>query len=123
MESLRFVGNEKRLFIVRFLLDGPMRFNELLRMGMDSKTLSRALKNLEVNGIVAREVLSTQPFSVQYSLTDKGRELKPVIESLRVWAERWVVEKLANKVDQRLDTLVQPIPKHWARTGTLSRNL
>lgn len=97
VESLRFVGNEKRLVIIRFLLDRPMRFNELIKVGLDSKTLSRALKGLEESGIVKRQVLSTQPFSVQYSLTEKGRGLKPVIDSLRTWAERWVAGPSAPK--------------------------
>lgn len=94
VESLRFVGNEKRLFIIRYLMDGPLRYNELLKFGIDSKTLSRALKNLEHNGIVRREILSTQPFSVRYSLTEKGRALKSVIDSLRTWAETWVVKPM-----------------------------
>ena len=97
VESLRFVGNEKKLVIIRFLLDRPMRFNELIKVGLDSKTLSRALKGLEESGIVKRQVLSTQPFSVQYSLTEKGRGLKPVIDSLRAWAERWISGSSAPK--------------------------
>jgi DNA-binding HxlR family transcriptional regulator len=90
VESLHIVGNEKKLVIIRFLLDRPMRFNQLLRAGLDSKTLSRALKSMETQGLVNRAVISTQPFSVEYSLTEKGRDLKPVIDSLRNWAERWV---------------------------------
>ena len=94
VESLHLVGNEKKLVIVRFLLDRPMRFNQLLKVGLDSKTLSRALKSMETQGLVNRAVISTQPFSVEYSLTEKGRELKPVIDSLRTWAERWVTPPL-----------------------------
>src|SRR5579883_2363955 len=68
---------------------------ESLRIvGIDSKTLSRALKSLESQGIVKREVLTTQPFSVQYSLTEMGMELKPVIDSLRKWSERWIVPRV-----------------------------
>jgi DNA-binding HxlR family transcriptional regulator len=94
VESLHLVGNEKKLMIVRFLLDRPMRFNQFLKVGLDSKTLSRALKSMETQGLVNRAVISTQPFSVEYSLTEKGRELKPVIDSLRSWAERWVMPPL-----------------------------
>jgi len=90
VESLHVIGNEKKLIIVRYLLDKPMRFNELLRVGLDSKTLSRSLKSLEASGIVRRQVINTQPFSVQYSLTQMGMELKPVIDSLRSWAEKWL---------------------------------
>ena len=93
VESVRKVGNEWRLIVIRYLLDRPMRFNELLRLagGVDAKTLSRVLKYLAAEGIVRREVLSTQPFSVRYELTQKGEQLRPVIESLRAWGNRWVI--------------------------------
>ena len=92
VESLHIVGNEKKLVIIRFLLDKPLRFNQLLKFGLDSKTLSRALKSMEAQGLVNRQVINTQPFSVEYSLTEKGRQLKPVIDALRTWAEDWIVE-------------------------------
>ena len=93
VESVRKVGNEWRLIIVRYLLDRPMRFNELLRVagGVDAKTLSRVLKYLTSEGIVKRDVLSTQPFTVQYELSQKGKQLRPVIESLRAWGNQWVL--------------------------------
>lgn len=93
VESVRKVGNEWRLVVIRYLLDHPMRFNELLRVagGVDSKTLSRVLKYLASEGILRRDVLGTQPFTVQYSLTEKGEQLRPVIESLRTWGEEWVL--------------------------------
>ena len=93
VESVRKVGNEWRLVVIRYLTDRPMRFNELLRIagGVDPKTLSRVLKYLSAEGIVRRDVLGTQPFTIQYALTEKGRQLEPVIESLRTWGEKWVV--------------------------------
>jgi DNA-binding HxlR family transcriptional regulator len=103
VESLHLVGNEKKLVIIRFLLDRPMRFNQLLKAGLDSKTLSRALKSMEAQGLVNRQVISTQPFSVEYSLTEKGREMKPVIDALRTWAERWITKPLeeSTPIEQR----------------------
>ena len=97
VESVRKVGNEWRLIVVRYLLDRPMRFNELLRVagGVDAKTLSRVLKYLTSEGIVRRDVLSTQPFMVQYRLTQMGEQLRPVVESLRAWGDRWVIPTMA----------------------------
>ena len=97
VESVRKVGNEWRLIVIRYLLDRPMRFNELLREagGVDAKTLSRVLKYLASEGILRRDVLSTQPFTVQYELTEKGEQLRPVIESLRSWGNKWVIHTLA----------------------------
>ena len=93
VESVRKVGNEWRLIVIRYLLDRPMRFNEILRVagGVDAKTLSRVLKYLASEGIIMRDVLGTQPFTVQYELTQKGEQLGPVIESLRSWGNNWVL--------------------------------
>ncbi len=87
IESIRKVGNEVRLIVVSRLINRPLRFNELL----DAKSLSRVLKYLASEGIVKRDVLNTAPLAVQYSLTEKGRQLGPVVEALRKWGERWVL--------------------------------
>ncbi len=97
VESVRKVGNEWRMIVIRYLLDRPMRFNELLRVagGVDAKTLSRVLKYLATEGILRRDVLSTQPFTVRYELTEKGEQLRPVVESLRLWGNQWVLPTIA----------------------------
>jgi DNA-binding HxlR family transcriptional regulator len=93
IESIMKVGNELRLVVVSCLIDRPLRFNELLETakGVDPRSLSRVLKYLASEGIVRRDVLSTQPFAVRYSLTEKGRQLEPVVQALRAWGERWLV--------------------------------
>lgn len=93
IESIEVIGNRWALTVIRYLMDRPMRFNEFLRSPsrIDPKTLSRVLKNLQREGVIKREVISTQPFSVMYSLTEKGVELKPTLDSLRVWGEKWLV--------------------------------
>ena len=84
---------EWNFIIIRYLNEKPMGFNELLKSveGLNSKTLSRVLKNLQSAGIVERTIINTQPFLVQYSLTEKGRSLDPVFEALREWGARWAV--------------------------------
>jgi DNA-binding HxlR family transcriptional regulator len=93
VEAIKRVGIECRLVVVIHLLMRPMRFNELLRIGIgiDPKTLSRVLKYLVSEGIVQRNVLSTQPFEVQYALTEKGKQLRPVVDSLDLWGETWIL--------------------------------
>ncbi|HZY69576.1 MAG TPA: helix-turn-helix domain-containing protein [Thermoplasmata archaeon] len=92
IKSIERIGNELRLVVIRYLLDGPLRFNEMISTigTIDPKSLSRVLKYLVGEGIVRRQVLGTQPFSVQYSLTEKGSDLRPVIDALAVWGQRWV---------------------------------
>jgi DNA-binding HxlR family transcriptional regulator len=93
VESARRIGNQWRLIVIRYLLERPMRFNELLKVacGIDPKTLSRVLKYLASEQIVRREVISTQPFTVLYSLTNKGEQIRPIMQSLKVWGEAWVL--------------------------------
>jgi DNA-binding HxlR family transcriptional regulator len=84
--SLEVIGEKWSLLIVRDLLRGPQRFTDLLRYlgGITPKWLTLRLRDLEEAGIVERE---QQPGrrEVWYRLTEKGRELAPVIESLAVW--------------------------------------
>ncbi len=93
VEAIKEIGGEWRLIVIRYLNDGPMGFNDLLKNieGLNSKTLSSTLKYLEAHSIVTREVESTRPFRVRYSLTDKGRSLKYSLEDLKRWGEEWVI--------------------------------
>ena len=93
VEAIRTIVTESRLLVVRHLFTGPKGFNELWRVsGINSKTLSLTLKFLEQRGIVNREILSTRPFTVQYSLTPSGLELKPALEAFGDWGNRWLPE-------------------------------
>jgi DNA-binding HxlR family transcriptional regulator len=97
VESARKIGNQWRLIVIRYLLERPMRFNELVRVacGIDPKTLSRVLKYLAAEEIVRRDVLGTQPFTVQYALTDKGEQIRPIMQSLKAWGEAWVLPDIS----------------------------
>jgi len=103
VESARKIGNQWRLIVIRYLLERPMRFNELLTAAceIDTKTLSRVLKYLASEKIVQREVLGTQPFTVRYALTDKGEQIRPVMQSLKAWGETWILGDTALKITQK----------------------
>jgi len=84
---------EAKLRVVRDLLGGAKGFNALMRTtGINSKTLSSTLKFLEKREVVLRRVVSTRPFSVQYSLTASGKELAPVLEEFGRWGAKWLPE-------------------------------
>src|SRR6266851_9277040 len=104
VESARRIGNQWRLVVIRYLLEHPMRFNELLKVAcdIDPKTLSRVLKYLVSEKIVRREVLGTQPFTVRYALTDKGEQVRPIMQSLKTWGETWVLSGLSAQQGQQL---------------------
>lgn len=90
------IGTEWRLAIVHRLLEGPQRFSELLKSNprLNAKTLSATLKFLEGTGVVQRNVVSTRPFVVVYSLTEMGLGLAPAAKELRLWGERWLAPRL-----------------------------
>lgn len=89
--AIREIGGEWNLILIRYLLSKDMGFNELLRTarGISSKTLSSNLKILAKRGIIERTIISTQPFTVSYSLTQKGRDLEKVIDLLGEWGNKW----------------------------------
>jgi len=95
LAAIGVIGTEWRLAIVHRLLDGPQRFSEILKSNshLNAKTLSATLKFLESQGVVQRTVVSTRPFSVVYSLTEMGLGLAPAARELRLWGERWVLER------------------------------
>jgi DNA-binding HxlR family transcriptional regulator len=63
------------------------RFSDILNdvVGISNKMLSKELKELEINHLLKRTVLDTQPITVQYELTDHGKTLKTIIENLTEW--------------------------------------
>ncbi|MFB6179472.1 MAG: winged helix-turn-helix transcriptional regulator [Halorientalis sp.] len=81
------------VIVDRLLADGPLGFNALKAAvdGISSKVLSDSLEDLEERGIVTRTVISEKPFRVEYGLTDRGRDLGPVIDAMRAWGRDHLV--------------------------------
>ena len=93
VEATMDILNQKwTLHIIRQLLTGKKRFNELSHClgGVNSRTLRDRLKVLEREEIVCRTVLSAIPPWVEYDLTEKGRALNRVIESIADWGMEWM---------------------------------
>ncbi|MDT7862537.1 MAG: helix-turn-helix domain-containing protein [Saccharolobus sp.] len=90
VSAISVIGSEPKLLVIRYLLEGPKRFNELQRLtSLSSKTLSNTLKELENLGIVKRNIVNTRPLIMTYELTEKGKELKRVFDELRKWGEKF----------------------------------
>ena len=90
-ETIRKLGSEAKLIVIRYLDMEEMGFNALLRAtGLSSKTLSYTLRRLESDCIIIREVVSTRPFKVRYSLTEKGKDLGPVLDRMGEWGKKWL---------------------------------
>ncbi len=89
--AIELVGKRWTGAILAALGDGPKRFGELGRAvpGLSDRLLSRRLRELEEEGLLARSVEPGSPVRVSYELTAKGADLKPAIAELKVWANRW----------------------------------
>lgn len=88
---MNIFGGKWTFVIIGELHTGTKRFNELGRkLGISTKSLSDALKSLELHGVVVRTVHSTTPVTVDYSLTDKGRDFERVFIEMREWGKKWL---------------------------------
>ena len=90
--TLSLIGNKWQVLILRDLsLNGTMRFKELQRSigKISQKVLTSNLRTLEDTGIVRREVFAEVPPRVEYSLTELGETLKPVLDAMRAWGESY----------------------------------
>src|SRR5213075_1702584 len=86
------------LLLVRDLAEGCSRFCELERslQGISPRTLSLRLRALEEEGIVERQTFAEVPPRVEYTLTDKGRALIPIIDGMRDYGETWLGAECAD---------------------------
>ena len=90
--AVELIGRRWSGAIISLMLQGPQCFNEMLAAvpGLSDRLLTERLRELEAEGLVRRTVLPGPPVRVSYELTEAGKNLEPVIESLGRWAERWV---------------------------------
>lgn len=90
--AIELIGRRWVGAILRVLVGGPARFNEILTAvpGLSDRLLSERLRELEEQGVVARVVATTRPLRVTYELTPCGRSLEAIVESIGAWSERWV---------------------------------
>jgi DNA-binding HxlR family transcriptional regulator len=99
------LGARWTLLLLRELVAGSTRFNDLRRgvPRMSPALLSKRLKELETSGIVTRAPVPGEPGVYEYRLTEAGRELKPVIEAIGCWGQRWIdLEASLEKLDPNL---------------------
>jgi DNA-binding HxlR family transcriptional regulator len=99
--TLNLLNQRWTLHIVRSLLVGKKRFNELGREnGINPRTLRERLKQLEEQCVITRNVISTMPPNVEYELTDKGRALNDIFEALASWGQDWMCPEALSKISQ-----------------------
>ena len=89
--TLTLIGDKWKVLILRDLLDGTKRFGELKKSigGVSQKVLTAQLRAMEASGLVHREVYAEVPPRVEYSLTELGRSLKPILDSMVLWGRAY----------------------------------
>ena len=87
--TVALIGSKWKLLIMRNLLSRPWRFNELRKdlEGISQKVLTDSLRSMEADGLLTRTVYPEVPPRVEYTLTELGYSLRPILEAMRVWGE------------------------------------
>jgi DNA-binding HxlR family transcriptional regulator len=90
--ATEMLGKKWTGLIIRVMLGGPKRFKEIKEQipDMSDKMLTDRMKELESLGILTRTVYPEMPVRIEYELTEKGRNLEEVIESIQNWGESWL---------------------------------
>lgn len=89
--TMGLIGDKWKVLIVRDLLTGTKRFGELKKSvtGITQKVLTSNLRQMEASGLVRRKVYAEVPPRVEYSLTDTGFSLKPILDSMVQWGNEY----------------------------------
>ncbi|WP_058993469.1 winged helix-turn-helix transcriptional regulator [Sarcina ventriculi] len=87
--TLKLMGNKWKILIIRDLLDGTKRFGELKKSigNITQKVLTSNLRSMEESGLLIRKVYAQVPPKVEYTLTETGYSLKPILDSMAKWGD------------------------------------
>jgi DNA-binding HxlR family transcriptional regulator len=91
--TLSIIGGRWKSLVFWNLRNGTLRFGEIKKIlvGINDKMLAQVLRELEKSGVVNRKVFEIIPPKVEYSLTDEGKKLLPVMQLMSDWGEKFVV--------------------------------
>ena len=89
--TIQIIGSKWKLLILRNLMQRPWRFNELRKdlKGISQKVLTDSLRAMEADGIIDRTVYAEVPPRVEYSLSELGQSMQPIIDSMAAWGRNY----------------------------------
>ena len=89
--AFELLGKRWTGLIIRTLLNGQKRFSDISQAipNMSARMLTERFRELEIEGIITRKVYPEIPVRIEYELTEKGTELKAVMDEVQKWAEKW----------------------------------
>ena len=87
--TLTLIGDKWKVLILRDLITGTKRFGELKKSigSVSQKVLTAQLRDMEESGLVSRKVYAEVPPKVEYSLTELGKSMKPILDAMYSWGE------------------------------------
>ena len=93
--TLELIGGKYKALILWHLAEKKLRFSELKKeiQGATPKMLTQQLRELEASNLIHREVFAVVPPKVEYSLTELGRSLMPILVSMRDWGSSYLRKK------------------------------
>ena len=93
--TLELIGGKYKALILWNLAEKKLRFSELKKViqGATPKMLTQQLRELEAQNLIHREVFAVVPPKVEYSLTELGRSLMPILVSMRDWGSSYLRKK------------------------------
>ncbi|MFC5559751.1 winged helix-turn-helix transcriptional regulator [Ureibacillus thermophilus] len=90
-KAISIISQRWTALVIYQLLSGPKRFSEIQSsIGISGKVLSDRLKELEQMKMVRRKVIPATPVIIEYSLTEKGRSMEPILKSIEEWSQQWI---------------------------------
>lgn len=97
--TLMLIGNKWKVLILRDLMPGTKRFGELKKSigNVSQKVLTAQLRDMEEKGLVSRKVYAEVPPRVEYSLTQLGKSLKPILDAMWIWGEEYKTQNSQRK--------------------------
>lgn len=89
--TLMLIGDKWKVLILRDLLTGTKRFGELKKSigNVSQKVLTAQLRDMEEKGLITRTVYAEVPPRVEYSLTELGQSLKPILDAMKAWGTEY----------------------------------
>ena len=89
--TLMLIGDKWKVLILRDLLTGTKRFGELKKSigNVSQKVLTAQLRDMEEKGLITRTVYAEVPPLVEYSLTELGQSLKPILDAMQAWGTEY----------------------------------
>jgi DNA-binding HxlR family transcriptional regulator len=105
----KLIGKKFTTLIVRNMMSNQTRFNQFIDsiQGMNPKTLSTRLKEMEKNGLIHRKIYHERPIRIEYYLTEKGKALKPVLDQMAAFSTQYCANDIFK--DGKPKTLQQVI--------------